>query len=394
YMHGKMLTLYTFLSNDFMNLFRSSVDYDVIIEVGEVPYNKSYKVHSLILQSRSKKLKRDLSEIRYNNDNIKVLKMPHIPAVVFDVIISYIYSGVIPVETIDPSVIFDLLIASDEFCLDGLIEQIQNYLTNNCTHWLILHFGQVYYEVFPPEEPISSVILPPRMQMSTPQESTQVPTQPAQMSTNLMQTQTQSVQMSTNLMQTQAQSVQMSTNLMQTQAQSVQIPTLPVIKSQITQMPTQPTQSQILQPETQIMQAPTQPMQTPTQPMQTPTQPMQTPTQPMQRLTEQVDAIKLDSSPQVMQPQQLSDVIERVVAMWDYTGEDDENDLSFKKGDIIEVTEYLSEGWGNGRIEGKNEEGVFPLNYTKKLHTESSQSISVPMPNPPFVPKIPRQPGY
>ncbi|KAI9283230.1 hypothetical protein BY458DRAFT_495841 [Sporodiniella umbellata] len=52
-------------------------------------------------------------------------------------------------------------------------------------------------------------------------------------------------------------------------------------------------------------------------------------------------------------------------ALYDYRGEDPATDLSFKQGDIIEVTEYVNDDWWKGSIHGKA--GIFPQNHVKKL---------------------------
>ncbi|KAG5438215.1 hypothetical protein PCANB_003066 [Pneumocystis canis] len=51
-------------------------------------------------------------------------------------------------------------------------------------------------------------------------------------------------------------------------------------------------------------------------------------------------------------------------ALYDYEGEDDD-DLSLKVGDKINVLEYVNEDWWRGTCNGK--EGIFPANHVKKL---------------------------
>ncbi|CEP14030.1 hypothetical protein [Parasitella parasitica] len=52
-------------------------------------------------------------------------------------------------------------------------------------------------------------------------------------------------------------------------------------------------------------------------------------------------------------------------ALYDYKGEDPSTDLSFKQGDIIEVTEYVNDDWWKGTVDGKS--GIFPQNHVKKI---------------------------
>ncbi|KAF0462059.1 SH3-domain-containing protein [Gigaspora margarita] len=55
-----------------------------------------------------------------------------------------------------------------------------------------------------------------------------------------------------------------------------------------------------------------------------------------------------------------------VEAQWDFSGSDP-GDLSFKKGDHIEVTEHVNDDWWRGRVKGKDTVGIFPRVYTKSL---------------------------
>ncbi|RHZ78477.1 hypothetical protein Glove_164g2 [Diversispora epigaea] len=170
----KYVQFYDRLSNDFTQLLESGVNYDVSIEVGEGDVN-IYKVHSIILQSRSPYFKKRLNEITFNddhvkgiklpndnhikviklpddhvkvlklpNDHVKVLKLPNISFKVFDVIIKYTYGGKVSLETLENSVIFDLLIASNELELDELVEHLQYHLVNDNSLWLKSNVAQVY----------------------------------------------------------------------------------------------------------------------------------------------------------------------------------------------------------------------------------------------------------
>ena len=79
---------YDRLSNDLTQLLESGVNCDVSIEVGEeVSLINIYKVHSIILQSRSPYFKKKFDEIAFNESNIKVLKLPNISVKIFNIII-------------------------------------------------------------------------------------------------------------------------------------------------------------------------------------------------------------------------------------------------------------------------------------------------------------------
>ncbi|RHZ72894.1 hypothetical protein Glove_236g53 [Diversispora epigaea] len=136
---------YDRLSNELTQLLESGVNCNVSIEVGEeISLVNIYKVHSIILQSRSPYFKKKFDEIAFNENNIKVLKLPNISVKVFNAIIKYIYSGKFSLEKLENSIIFDLLIASNELELDELIEHLQTNFVNNNSSWLRLNFAQVY----------------------------------------------------------------------------------------------------------------------------------------------------------------------------------------------------------------------------------------------------------
>ncbi|RHZ64851.1 hypothetical protein Glove_320g25 [Diversispora epigaea] len=137
---------YDSLSNDFTQLLEDPIDYNVTIEIGETPSTNIYKVHSIILQSRSPFFKKKFDEITFNDDHVKVLKLSNISVKVFDVIIKYIYGGKISLEKLENSTIFDLVIASNELELDELVEHLQIYLVNNCASWLRLEFARIYQQ--------------------------------------------------------------------------------------------------------------------------------------------------------------------------------------------------------------------------------------------------------
>ncbi|RHZ71634.1 hypothetical protein Glove_256g106 [Diversispora epigaea] len=138
---------YDRLSNDLTQLLESGVNCDISIEVGVEEVN-IYKVHSIILRSRSPYFKKKFDEITFNENHVKVLKLPNISVKVFSVIIKYIYSGKISLEKLENLIIFDLLIASNELKLDELVEHLQSHLVNNNASWLRLKFAQIYLKSY------------------------------------------------------------------------------------------------------------------------------------------------------------------------------------------------------------------------------------------------------
>ncbi|CAG8769226.1 11294_t:CDS:2, partial [Acaulospora morrowiae] len=67
------------LSQDLQELFKDNVEYDVIIVIGEGPYEKSFRAHSNILRCRCPYL---YSELNNNNDyfeeNVRIIRKPQI----------------------------------------------------------------------------------------------------------------------------------------------------------------------------------------------------------------------------------------------------------------------------------------------------------------------------
>ncbi|KAF0518654.1 serine-enriched protein [Gigaspora margarita] len=133
-------------SSDLSNLLLNSDEYNVTIEVGKAPNNQIFKAHSIVLNSRCSYFKNKLSNITYEN-NIKKINV-NISVKVFDIILKYIYSGIISLEKVDISTIFDLLITSIEFGLDELVMNIQSFLIENNASWLHLNFPRIYQSDF------------------------------------------------------------------------------------------------------------------------------------------------------------------------------------------------------------------------------------------------------
>ncbi|KAJ7989508.1 hypothetical protein DPEC_G00305270 [Dallia pectoralis] len=57
----------------------------------------------------------------------------------------------------------------------------------------------------------------------------------------------------------------------------------------------------------------------------------------------------------------------QVKALYAFTAEEDD-ELGFSEGDIIEILDNSDQSWWNGRLRGKS--GLFPANYTAPLHGE------------------------
>ncbi|KAI8338520.1 SH3 domain-containing protein [Chlamydoabsidia padenii] len=70
--------------------------------------------------------------------------------------------------------------------------------------------------------------------------------------------------------------------------------------------------------------------------------------------------------------------LESVEAMYDFHGQNSE-DLSFQRGDIIQVTEHVNNDWWKGTLRGRT--GLFPSTYVQKCMTPRKEK-----PTPPSTP--------
>ena len=76
------------LSSDFSNLLKNNNDYNVKIKVGKEPNIKEFKLHSLILSSRSNYFKTALSSRWAKEENgIINFEKPNISPLVFEVLV-------------------------------------------------------------------------------------------------------------------------------------------------------------------------------------------------------------------------------------------------------------------------------------------------------------------
>ncbi|RHZ60509.1 hypothetical protein Glove_352g57 [Diversispora epigaea] len=65
-----------------------------------------------------------------------------------DIIVKYIYGGIINSETAETKFILDLLIATDEFELEELTKELKYLLIETKSSWLRTHFSLVYRSIF------------------------------------------------------------------------------------------------------------------------------------------------------------------------------------------------------------------------------------------------------
>ncbi|RIB29731.1 hypothetical protein C2G38_2154524 [Gigaspora rosea] len=138
-----MLKFYDKLSQDFTELLESEYNYDTMIEVGEQPFTQLFKVHSAILYQRSSYFQQQLANTVKGN-NIFNIKLSNISVKAFNIIIKYIYGGVVSLKNLETSDILDLLIAFNEFNFSELVYCLQTYLIKDSASWLRLNFSHIY----------------------------------------------------------------------------------------------------------------------------------------------------------------------------------------------------------------------------------------------------------
>ncbi|RHZ87546.1 hypothetical protein Glove_33g91 [Diversispora epigaea] len=134
------------LSQNFIELLNDKDDINVIFEVENK--EKSFTAHSNVLKYRSSYFRQELENIQPNEDNIKIITKPSISAKIFEVVLKYIYGGVVNLEKVETRFIFDLMLIVNEFELIELSNQLETILIEDKASWLKTHFSLVYRAIF------------------------------------------------------------------------------------------------------------------------------------------------------------------------------------------------------------------------------------------------------
>ncbi|RHZ70823.1 hypothetical protein Glove_266g11 [Diversispora epigaea] len=140
------LNFFDKLSQDLIELLNDGDDYNVIIEVENK--KKSFTAHSNVLKFRSSYFRRELENIQPNENNIKIIIKSCISAQIFNVILQYIYGGIVDLENCETRFIYDLMLAADEFELDELTNKLETLLIETKSSWLKTHFSFIYHFIF------------------------------------------------------------------------------------------------------------------------------------------------------------------------------------------------------------------------------------------------------
>ncbi|RHZ44250.1 hypothetical protein Glove_749g2 [Diversispora epigaea] len=114
------------LSQNLIELLNDKDDYNIIIEVENK--EKSFTAHSNVLKFRSTYFRRELENIQPNENNIKIIIKSSISTKIFNVILQYIYGGIVDLENCETRFIYDLMLAADGFELEELTNKLETLL--------------------------------------------------------------------------------------------------------------------------------------------------------------------------------------------------------------------------------------------------------------------------
>ncbi|CAB4412288.1 unnamed protein product [Rhizophagus irregularis] len=137
------------LSQNYIELLADNEYCDVTIEVGEDPNVKILRAHVNILCCRSPYLRRTLaSNKKIKNNGLTHIKLPNISPEIFQIILKYIYGGILSLNDHDNLEIFKVLLAADELLIQELVDYLQKYFIENKSKWMEQHFGFVHRASF------------------------------------------------------------------------------------------------------------------------------------------------------------------------------------------------------------------------------------------------------
>ncbi|RHZ44229.1 hypothetical protein Glove_750g50 [Diversispora epigaea] len=139
------------LSQDFTELLNDKQEYNVRIEVDQNKNKKTFTAHSVVLRYRSSYFNKELTNTvpgDNNNYNIKTITKQNISAQIFEIILKYIYGGIIDTENMDTKTSFELMIAANMLEFEELSEKLENHLIESKASWMKTHFFFVYRSIF------------------------------------------------------------------------------------------------------------------------------------------------------------------------------------------------------------------------------------------------------
>ncbi|RHZ78437.1 hypothetical protein Glove_165g167 [Diversispora epigaea] len=140
------------LSQEFSELLNDEKEYNVVIEVDKEENKKSFTAHSVVLRYRSSHFHKELGNVPTNENHIKTIIKPNISAQIFEIILKYIYGGIVDIENTNTKIIYELMINANELELKDLSEKLESYLIESKASWLKTHFSLVYLSIFDSNE--------------------------------------------------------------------------------------------------------------------------------------------------------------------------------------------------------------------------------------------------
>ncbi|RHZ51199.1 hypothetical protein Glove_482g67 [Diversispora epigaea] len=139
------LKFFNKLSQDLSELLNDKKEYNVVIEVDRKGNKKSFTAHSVVLRYRSPYFDKEL-ENTTNKNQVKTIIKPNISAQIFEIILKYIYGGIVDIENIDAKTIYELMVNANELELNELSRKLESYLIESKSSWLRNNF--VYHSLF------------------------------------------------------------------------------------------------------------------------------------------------------------------------------------------------------------------------------------------------------
>ncbi|KAG9284952.1 hypothetical protein G9A89_009762 [Geosiphon pyriformis] len=136
--------------------------FDVIIEAGKYPNLKAFPAHSLVLNVNSPYFQVEIAALSVTNLDKIIIKIPFIPPNIMETLLKYMYNGIICLDTDDNNEIMNLLVAAYDLGLQNACQDLQLYLIQKKSVWLLQNFAQTKKIAQQHEDPEVLISLLPR----------------------------------------------------------------------------------------------------------------------------------------------------------------------------------------------------------------------------------------
>ncbi|RHZ75125.1 hypothetical protein Glove_217g32 [Diversispora epigaea] len=136
------------LSQDFSELLNDKEEYNVIIEVGQEQHKRTFTAHSTVLRYCSSYFNKELTNTILSDDNNKIIAKANIYAQIFEIILKYIYGGIIDTENMDTKTMYDFMVVANGLEFEELSEKLENHFIESKASWLKTHFTFVHHSIF------------------------------------------------------------------------------------------------------------------------------------------------------------------------------------------------------------------------------------------------------